>query len=120
MNYKMHSNSENVNVKEALYICQYPLDRHHQAIQINGSYLRLRDKLWNVLVCLLENKSFLISRNELIEQFWDGNSFTGEQGTTHAICHLRKIFKQYNIDATIMTIPKRGYVLQEKSDPLEL
>ena len=116
----MSNEQEQTNIETALFICQHPLDRHLQAIKINGSYLRLRDKLWNVLVCLVENKSLLISRDELITQFWDGNSFTGEQGTTHAICHLRKIFKQYNIDATIMTIPKRGYVLQEKSDPLEL
>ena len=115
----MPENSAQSNKNTVLYICQFPLDSDLQAIKINGGYLRLRDKLWNVLVCLVKNKSLLISRDELINQFWDGNCFTGEQGTTHAICHLRKIFKQYNIDATIMTIPKRGYVLQEKSEPLE-
>ncbi len=95
------------------YICQYPLDLEFQAILIEGRYLRLRDKLWRVLLCLVENKSILISRSDLIDKIWDGNYLTGEQGTTHSICHLRKVFKQYNIDATITTIPKRGYVLQE-------
>lgn len=99
-----------------LHLCGHQLDPEYQAIQINGKYLRLRDKLWVVLLCLVENKSLLISRNDLINNYWGGNSLSGEQGITHTICHLRKMLKQYNIKAEILTIPKRGYVLQEGND----
>ncbi len=95
-----------------LEISGHELDMQMQSIRVGNGHIRLRSKLWQILVHLIENQNQLVSREDLIEYYWQGNNYTGEQGVTHTICHLRSILKKNNIDAKIMTIPKRGYVLK--------
>lgn len=80
----------------------------------NGS-IRLRCKLWDLLVELEKNKDNLVSRDYLVKKIWNGNSYTGERGLTHSVCHLRNIFKELSISAQITTIPKKGYILHAKN-----
>ena len=77
----------------------------------NGS-IRLRPKLWNVLLILLENENQLIERESLIELVWNGNHFTGPQGVSHSICVLRGMIADLELPLIIITLPKRGYILQ--------
>jgi DNA-binding winged helix-turn-helix (wHTH) protein len=98
-----------------LTIAGYRLDSQMQSLVVDNQHIRLRSKLWQVLVYLAENQSKLVSRQMLIDNCWHGNSYTGEQGVTHTICHLRRIFKKNSIDVKIVTIPKRGYVLENNS-----
>ncbi len=52
----------------------------------------------------------LVSRDQLIDQCWDGNYYTGTQAVTHTIYHLRALLKQNKIDASITTLSKQGYL----------
>ncbi len=76
---------------------------------------KLRPKLWMVLVILLQNENQLIERKTLIDLVWNGNHFTGPQGVSHAICILRNIIKEFDLPLIIITLPKRGYILQRAS-----
>ena len=96
-----------------LTLSGHPLNMQMRSIQIDHTQIRLRSKLWQVLVHLLENQTRLVSRQDLIESCWRGNIFTGEQGVTHTICHLRRIIKKYSLGARIITIPKKGYILED-------
>ncbi len=96
-----------------LTLSGHPLNMQMQSIQFDHTQIRLRSKLWQVLVHLLENQRRLVSRQDLIESCWRGNIFTGEQGVTHTICHLRRIFKKYSLCTRIITIPKKGYILED-------
>lgn len=98
-----------------LTLSGYPLNMQMQSIQFDGTQIRLRSKLWQVLVYLLENKSRLVTRQDLINYCWQGNRFTGEHGVTHTICHLRRIIKKYGLDTRIITIPKKGYIMEDRS-----
>lgn len=98
-----------------LTLSGHPLNMQMQSIQIDNTQIRMRSKLWQVLVHLLENQSQLVSRQALIDFCWQGNNFTGEQGVTHTICHLRRILKKYSLNTRIMTIPKKGYILLDDS-----
>lgn len=111
----MASYSQLLNDTPYLSIAGYELDTHMQSIQIDERYVRLRSKLWQVLVYLVENQNKLVPRQTLIESCWHGNTYTGEQGVTHTICHLRRIFSKFGINAKIITIPKKGYILEDKS-----
>lgn len=102
-----------------LVLSGHILDRQLQTIQVDNQFIRLRSKLWQVLEHLVENQNNLVTRQSLIELSWNGNNYTGEQGLTHTVCHLRRILKKYDIEAKITTIPKRGYVLQETSQTFE-
>jgi len=97
-----------------LSLSGHQLDMQMQSIIVEGRHVRLRSKLWQVLVHLIENQNRLVSRQSLIEYCWHGNNYTGEQGVTHTICHLRRIFKKYAVSAKIITIPKKGYVLEDQ------
>jgi DNA-binding winged helix-turn-helix (wHTH) protein len=96
-----------------LTLSGHPLNMQMQSIQIENIQIRLRCKLWQVLIHLVENQGILVSRQDLIEFCWRGNNFTGEQGVTHTICHLRRIFKKYSLAIKIITIPKKGYILED-------
>ncbi len=100
-----------------LTLSGHPLNMHMQSIQIENIQIRLRSKLWQVLIHLIENQSRLVSRQDLIEFCWQGNYFTGEQGVTHTICHLRRILKKYSLSTRIITIPKKGYILEDNVGP---
>ena len=93
------------------------LDLDAQSLSTADSSIRLRSKLCLVLEYLVTHKNRLISRDELITQIWQGNSYTGEQAVTHSICHLRKLLNSLGNDSTrIDTIPKRGYRLLVQTD----
>ena len=93
----------------------FTLDSICRTLQGNGNEVHLREKLWHIAVILTEKQNILVKRNCLIENIWSGNGYTGEQGLTHAICHLRRAFKSIEPDVRIITIPKCGYILQSKS-----
>ena len=112
----MSSLNSMVNESDRLELSGNALNSQLQTIQINNQLIRLRSKLWQVLEHLVSNRNQLVTRQSLIDICWNGNSYTGEQGLTHTICHLRRIIKKFGIDARITTIPKRGYVLQD-SEP---
>jgi DNA-binding winged helix-turn-helix (wHTH) protein len=117
----MSSLNSMVNESDRLELSGNALNSQLQTIQINNQLIRLRSKLWQVLEHLVSNRNQLVTRQSLIDICWNGNSYTGEQGLTHTICHLRRIIKKFGIDARITTIPKRGYVLQDsKPDYQEL
>jgi len=91
------------------------LDSLCRTLQGNGKEVRLREKLWHIAVILTQEQNTLVKRRCLIENIWGGNGYTGEQGLTHAICHLRRIFKVVEQDVKIITIPKCGYILQSRN-----
>lgn len=86
------------------------LDPTYQTITTPEKIIRLRGKLFSVLYSLVSHRNQLVSRERLIEECWFGNIYTGQKAVTHAICHLRKILKQQQIDASIATLSKQGYV----------
>lgn len=86
------------------------LDPMYQTITTRDRIIRLRGKLFSVLYCLVTNRNQLVSRNRLIEECWFGNVYTGQKAVTHTICHLRKLLKQQQIEASITTLSKQGYV----------
>ena len=93
-------------------------DSETQTFQTATDFVRLRSKLWQVLIELIKTPNKLVSRDMLIDDIWKGNRYTGEQGITHSICHLRRILKKHNIPATIITLPKKGYILRVKQERL--
>ena len=100
------------NNNQVIHFCGCTLDSETQTLQTATDFVRLRSKLWQVLIELVSNSNKLVKRDALIQSIWHGNGYTGEQGITHAICHLRRILKKYNVEAQIITLPKKGYILR--------
>lgn len=86
------------------------LDPMYQTIATPEKVVRLRGKLFSVIYCMVNNQDQLVTREQLIEECWYGNNYTGQKAVTHTICHLRKMLKQLNIRASITTLSKQGYI----------
>lgn len=72
----------------------------------------LQPKFVDLLVYLAKHYPRIVSRQELIDNVWDGNFYVGEKALTNAIWHLRNTFKTYdNNQEMIETIRKTGYRL---------
>lgn len=94
------------------------IEHNTYSIKSSEGCIRLRSKLWDLLIELEKNKERLVSRDYLVKKIWNGNLYTGEKGLTHSICHLRSVFKELSISAEITTIPKKGYILHAKNKML--
>lgn len=96
--------------KLSFYDCTLNVENH--TIENTQQSIHLRKKLWRLLLLLARQPNQPVMRNILIENIWQGNRYTGEQGLTHAVCHLRIILKKLDLPVKITTLPKVGYILQ--------
>jgi len=104
-------------VEDKRFFANCILDPMYQTLTTSNKVIRLRGKLFLVLCCLVDNRNILVTRDFLIEKYWQGNSYTGKTAVTHSICHLRKTLKDQNIQASIMTLSKRGYIFNYFEKP---
>lgn len=94
----------------------FSCNNNTQEIEAENGKIRLRSKLWRVFTLLVSNSERMIERDFFIEQVWSGNYFTGPAGLNHTICHLRHVIEKLKLPIEIITIPKKGYRLQPKTD----
>jgi TolB-like protein/DNA-binding winged helix-turn-helix (wHTH) protein len=77
----------------------------------NGETHHLEPKVMDVFVCLAEHANELVTRNQLLDVAWSGNTAFEEQ-LTRAIGALRRALQDDRDDPKyIETVPKRGYRL---------
>ncbi len=69
-------------------------------------------KVMAVLVVLAQNHERLVTREELIDVVWDGNSYVGEKALNNAVWRIRQVLGK-NADGSeyVKTTPKTGYQL---------
>jgi len=88
-------------------------DSYNQCLFSERETVYLRNKLNDVLNYMIVNQHRAVSRNELVENIWRGNFYTGVKAVTHSVCKLRKTFSELGEDkVSIKTLPKQGYALQ--------
>lgn len=74
--------------------------------------LSLQPKFIEVLSYLARHYPNVVTRDELIEEIWDGNGYVGTKALTNAIWHLRQQLKPLNSEQPIIeTVRKAGYRL---------
>ncbi len=103
------------NLRNKKVFDQCVLDPSFQTLATPTKIIRLRGKLFSVLCCLVENNNQLVTREKLINDCWYGNIYTGQKAVTHTICHLRRLLKEQQINASITTLSKQGYVFTDHS-----
>lgn len=70
----------------------------------------LQPKFIEVLTYLAQHYPRLVSREELIQQIWDGNQYVGEKALTNAVWHIRQKLHAES-EEYIQTVRKGGYRL---------
>lgn len=88
------------------------------SVTFNGKLARLEPKAMEVLVCLAANAGKVVSKEQLIGEVWAG-LFVGDDVLTRCISDLRRAFEDNpKSPRVIETIPKRGYRLLDKVEPV--
>ncbi|MEO5578451.1 MAG: winged helix-turn-helix domain-containing protein [Sphingomicrobium sp.] len=83
-------------------------------VRMNGERHELEPKVAQVLVALALDRSNVVSRDQLIEQCWDGR-IVGDDALNRCIVALRHLAKEFSPEPfTIETIARVGYSLIER------
>jgi Tol biopolymer transport system component/DNA-binding winged helix-turn-helix (wHTH) protein len=78
-----------------------------------GIELRLEPRIMQVLACLLAADGQPVTRDQLMDRVW-GHEFVTEDALNRCISKLRRVLtEEFGCDASIDTIPKVGYRLQQ-------
>ena len=87
--------------------------RFHSLAEITEapSCITVQPKFIEVLAYLASRYPDVVSREEIIEQIWDGNGYVGSKALTNAIWHLRQQLKPISTEPIIETVRKSGYRL---------
>jgi hypothetical protein len=79
----------------------------------NGRSERLQPQNLKVLVSLARNRGRMVTRDQLVDQCWDGR-FIGDDVINRAVSNLRQ-FAERAGGFSIETVPRSGYRLVEES-----
>lgn len=74
--------------------------------------VRIEPLMVQLLKAIANKKNDLVSRQELVDEVWEGNTGVGNKALTKNIYKIRKVFEQQGVESAIETIPKKGYRLK--------
>lgn len=76
------------------------------------SRIDLTKKEYRILLCLMENKGKVVSREKLMERLWETDCFVDENTLTVNINRLRKKLDSYGLNHFIATKHGVGYIIE--------
>jgi adenylate cyclase len=99
----------------------YVLDVARGCLRTADREVELRPKSFEVLRCLVENSSRLVTKDQLIKTVWP-NVVVSDEALTQCISEVREAIGDRG-QKMIKTMPRRGYrfvaqVLQQSADPI--
>jgi adenylate cyclase len=87
----------------------FRLDANDRILLRGGKTVRLTEKVFNILLLLVQRSGHLVTKEELMEQVWPGN-IVEENNLTVNMSALRKALREREQgEHYIETVPKRGY-----------
>src|SRR2546423_9461560 len=87
----------------------FRLDAHDRVLMRGGKSVRLTEKVFNILLLLVERSGHLVTKEELMEQVWP-DSVVEENNLTVSMSALRKALSERREgNRYIETVSKRGY-----------
>jgi len=100
-----HNTDKNVRIGDVwIYRCE------HKVIK-DGKIISLKPKEYDLLLFLYDHNGNVIDRERILNEVW-GEEYVGESRTVDV--HIGQIRKKLGLGEYIRTIPKVGYLLEEK------
>jgi tetratricopeptide (TPR) repeat protein len=95
------------------------IDPAQRRIERDGQKQHLREKAFEVLIYLLENRGRIVKKEELIENVWKAQAVT-DDSLVQSIVEIRKALGDSRRNPQfIQTIPKAGYRLNEQVEEIQ-
>src|ERR1700682_3719353 len=91
------------------------LDAGRGSVSKAGEEVKLRPKVYDALLYLLENRGRLIGKEELIKALWP-DSFVTEDSLVQCMVELRRALDD-RTQGILKTVPRRGYVFAATVTP---
>src|SRR5271163_1713891 len=89
---------------------QFVLDPGRRTLSRANSPISLTPKAFDVLLFLVQNPTRLVTKDELLQAVWGGDTFVEEGNLKQHISHLRKALGDNSEDdRLIVTISGKGY-----------
>lgn len=80
-------------------------------LHVNNEAIPLQKKESTILELLVKNYPKVVSREQLLEELWDDQSFVDENTLNVNMTRVRKKLQDYNVVSTIETVRGAGYRL---------
>ncbi len=88
------------------------LNTGDNTLVFNDSKIELSKNEYRILLCLMENKGKVVSREKLMERLWETDSFVDENTLTVNVNRLRKKLDAAGLENFITTKFGVGYILE--------
>lgn len=109
MNASMHSEAAAL---RRFRVGDWEVDADLNLLRRNGEQRALRQQAMALLVMLAERAGQLVSREEIEQRIWDGNTFVAPKGMTNALWALRQALgDDPEQPRYVQTVAKKGYRL---------
>jgi len=113
------SNQDQDWMTDGFRLDQWIIDPAHGRFETSGHRLHIEPKVMDVLLCLARRHGQVVTRAELLDEVWN-NFVVSEEVLTRCISELRTALNDTHRERRfIRTIPKRGYSLIIKPEPLD-
>src|SRR6266849_4230127 len=87
----------------------FRVDTVNHVLQRDGETIPLKPKVFDTLLVLVENRTRVLDKDELMSRLWP-DTIVEESNLTQNVYLLRKVFgEEAEADEYIETMPKRGY-----------
>ncbi len=88
------------------------LNTNDNTLTVGDERVELSKNEYRILLCLLENKGKVVSREKLMERLWETDSFVDENTLTVNVTRLRKRLDAVGLDGFITTKFGVGYLVE--------
>ena len=89
------------------------LSTDDQSLRVGSEKIELSRNEYRILLCLMENRGKVVSRERLMERLWESEDFMDENTLTVNIGRLRKKLTAAGLDGFIPTKFGVGYLLED-------
>lgn len=109
---RRHNNNFKTN-----YVCDnIELDFAGKMFKINGKYVKVSGKMYDILEYLIRNRNIIIPKEQLFNRIWGFDSETIITVTEVYISNLRKLLAKYGESNHLKTVKNVGYMWCENPE----
>lgn len=103
--------TSNAMSQEKINCGQFVLDVSKSRIEKNEKWVELTGNELKIVKCLVKNKGNIVSRDDIMNDLWDSDSFIDDNTLTVNMTRIRKKLEELDLQDVIATKRGQGYIL---------
>lgn len=104
--------TSNAMSQEKINCGQFVLDVSKSRIEKDEKWVELTGNELKIVKCLVKNKGNIVSRDDIMNDLWDSDSFIDDNTLTVNMTRIRKKLEELDLQDVIATKRGQGYILQ--------